>query len=125
MKTSDKLTPLQKKVLFEKATEAPFSGEYDQHFEPGSYSCANCGQVLFDSEQKYDASCGWPAFTQAIEKNWVKETPDHSHGMERIEVTCSQCGGHLGHVFPDGPGPTFTRYCINSASLNFTPKKIR
>jgi peptide-methionine (R)-S-oxide reductase len=105
------------RVLRRKGTEAPFSGEYDHTFEPGTYRCAGCGAVLFDSDEKYDSGCGWPAFTAPAGEGAVDEEVDTSHGMVRTEVLCSACGGHLGHVFPDGPGPAGLRYCINSAAL--------
>ena len=111
------LTPEQYDVLRRKATEAPFTGEYDHVFEPGSYRCAGCGAELFASDAKYDSGCGWPAFTAPGGDEAVEEEVDVSHGMVRTEVLCASCGGHLGHVFPDGPGPTGLRYCINSAAL--------
>ena len=127
MKNNDdlkaKLTPEQYDVLVEKGTEAPFSGEYDSMFDRGSYSCAACGTELFDSETKFDAHCGWPSFYDA-KKGAVEFHNDDSLGMSRVEVTCANCGGHLGHVF-DGEGhatPTDQRYCINSVSLKFNKK---
>jgi len=111
------LSPDQYRVLREKETEAPFSGEYDHVVEPGTYRCAGCGAELFDSDAKYDSGCGWPAFSAPAAGEAVDEETDTSHGMVRTEVLCSNCGGHLGHVFPDGPRPTGLRYCINSAAL--------
>ena len=125
MKTEDwkkKLTPEQYRVLREKGTEAPFSGKYDQHFDKGEYHCAACGAKLFDSDTKYDAGCGWPSFFEANQTN-IETHADTSGGMRRIEVTCKNCGGHLGHVFDDGPKEkTGKRYCINSLSLDFQAK---
>ena len=111
------LTAEQYRVLREKGTEAPFSGEYDHVFDPGTYRCAGCGAELFSSETKYDSGCGWPAFYAAAGDEAIDEETDTSYGMIRTEVTCASCGGHLGHVFPDGPEPTGIRYCINSAAL--------
>ncbi len=118
------LTPDQFAVLREKNTEAPFSGEYDGLYADGVYACAACGQVLFDSKTKFDAQCGWPSFYDA-KPGAVAFHDDRSHGMERVEVTCANCGGHLGHLF-EGEGfatPTDKRYCVNSLSLKFTPDK--
>jgi peptide-methionine (R)-S-oxide reductase len=106
-------------VLREKGTERPFTGLYNAHTENGKYSCAGCGSVLFDSDHKFDSGCGWPSFDRPIEKGAVKETFDKTHGMMRTEITCNNCGGHLGHVFLDGPTDTQQRYCINSVSLKF------
>ena len=113
------LSPEQSRVLREKGTEAPYTGEYDHVFEPGTYTCAGCGAELFESDTKYDSGCGWPAFSAPSGE--VDEETDSSHGMVRTEVLCASCGGHLGHVFPDGPHPTGLRYCINSAALKLDP----
>jgi len=112
------LNPEQFRVLREKGTEAAFSGEYDHVFEPGTYRCAGCGTELFHSDTKYDSGCGWPAFSAPASGEAIDEETDSTFGMVRTEVMCSNCGGHLGHVFPDGPRPTRLRYCINSAALN-------
>jgi len=119
------LTPQQYHVLREKGTERPFSGALTQNHETGNYHCAGCGALLFLSGAKFDSGCGWPSFTIPADSKAVSEHEDDSFGMRRIEVTCSRCGGHLGHVFPDGPRPTGLRYCINSASLTFTREKDR
>jgi peptide-methionine (R)-S-oxide reductase len=113
------LTPEQYHVLVEKGTERPFTGEYDRHFEDGAYVCGACGTKLFESQNKYDAGCGWPSFDQAI-PGAVEFHEDNTLGVPRTEVTCATCGGHLGHVFPDGPKDTTgQRFCINSISLDF------
>lgn len=119
---NENLTPEQQDVLFNKATEAPFTGALLNNKENGEYTCANCGAVLFESGRKYDSGCGWPSFDEAI-AGAVTYTEDNSLGMNRTEITCSNCGGHLGHVFPDGPRETTgQRYCVNSLSLAFTKK---
>ncbi|MFY9228291.1 MAG: peptide-methionine (R)-S-oxide reductase MsrB [Candidatus Microsaccharimonas sp.] len=118
-----KLTDEQYDVLFNKATEAPFTGEYDQLFEKGTYACAACGTVLFDSGTKFDAHCGWPSFYDA-KPGTIVFHDDSTLGMKRTEVTCAHCGGHLGHVFEGEKlgTPTDQRYCINSLSLTFIPE---
>ncbi|QQR54931.1 peptide-methionine (R)-S-oxide reductase MsrB [Candidatus Peregrinibacteria bacterium] len=118
-----RLTAEQYRVTQEKGTEAPFTGEYDRVFTPGTYQCVVCGSPLFVSDHKFDAGCGWPSFDRSADKNAVTEHEDSSHGMRRTEVVCTQCGAHLGHVFNDGPREsTGLRYCINSASLKLNPK---
>lgn len=113
-----KLSPEQYRIMREKGTEAPFSGQYYMLNENGTYSCAACGNLLFDSKHKFFSSCGWPSFDDALPGS-VKLIPDFSHGLTRTEVICSRCGSHLGHIFPDGPTDTGERFCINSLALNF------
>ena len=118
------LTEEQYVVLRKKGTEPAFSGKYWDHKGVGSYRCAGCGTELFTSEGKYDSHCGWPSFTAPAAAENVAEEQDRTHGMVRTEVLCSSCGGHLGHVFPDGPAPAGLCYCINSASIEFDDKDV-
>ncbi|MFV8226862.1 peptide-methionine (R)-S-oxide reductase MsrB [Christiangramia aquimixticola] len=114
----EQLSPEQYRILRQKGTEAPHTGKYNMHFEQGEYKCAGCGEKLFDSNSKFDSGCGWPSFDEAIEGK-VEYVQDRTFGMIRTEILCSNCGGHLGHVFDDGPTETGQRYCVNSASIDF------
>ncbi|MEN7537708.1 peptide-methionine (R)-S-oxide reductase MsrB [Aurantiacibacter flavus] len=119
----ERLSPEQYHVLREGGTERAFTGQYEKNKMAGEYVCAACGLPLFESDDKYDSGSGWPSFTAPASADAVEEHRDMSHGMVRTEVTCARCSGHLGHVFPDGPGPDGLRYCINSASLDFNPEE--
>lgn len=117
----EKLGPERFRILRQAGTEAPWSGALLSNKAAGDYVCAGCGAPLFESDTKYDSGSGWPSFTAPVADEAVANIEDFSHGMHRVEVRCARCQGHLGHVFPDGPGPEGLRYCINSASLDFVP----
>ena len=114
----EQLSEEQYRILRTKGTEAPHTGKYNLHFENGKYKCAGCGNVLFESEAKFNSNCGWPSFDQSVEGS-IEYVKDTSFGMIRTEILCSNCGGHIGHVFDDGPTETGQRYCVNSASIEF------
>ncbi|MBL7766051.1 MAG: peptide-methionine (R)-S-oxide reductase MsrB [Chitinophagaceae bacterium] len=116
------LDPKVYDIARNKGTEYAFSGQYWNHYETGVYHCAACGNPLFKSDGKFESSCGWPSFFEPIREGSVKYADDHSHGMNRIEVMCGRCDAHLGHIFDDGPPPTYKRYCINSVILQFEKK---
>ncbi len=117
----EQLTDDEYHVLREAGTEPPFSGEYVDHKGDGTYACVGCGATLFDADTKFESGCGWPSFSD-VDDDRIETRPDNSHGMRRTEVLCAECGGHLGHVFEDGPDPTGERYCMNSVALEFDPE---
>jgi len=126
MKVKEELTEEQRKVMLEGATEAPFTGHLLHNNKSGDYTCANCGAKLFDSDTKFESGSGWPSFNNPASTKAVKLKEDNSHGMQRVEVTCANCGIHLGHVFKDAPDqPTGMRFCINSCTLDFKPEAKR
>jgi len=117
----ERLTEKEFKVLREKGTEPPHSGKYNTHFEGGKYKCKGCGELLFDSESKFESNCGWPSFDSSVEGS-IEYIKDTNFGMQRIEILCSNCGGHIGHIFDDGPTESGKRYCVNSLSIDFKNK---
>ena len=119
-----KLSPEQYYILREKGTEKPFSGEFTFTKDKGTYKCAGCGEALFSDDMKFESHCGWPSFDKEIAGGKIIQTEDNTHGMKRTEITCAKCGGHLGHIFDDGPTETGKRYCVNSGSLSFEPQKV-
>ena len=121
-KLQKELTPLEYNVCLNHGTESPFQNEFHDSKSVGTYTCKCCATPLFTSEAKFDSGTGWPSYFQPITDDCIEEIVDDTLGMRRVEVRCAACGSHLGHVFPDGPAPTYQRYCINSASLNFTEK---
>ncbi len=118
MKNKNELSEEQKRILINKGTEPPFSGKYNLHFEDGVYKCAGCDEPLFESDMKFESNCGWPSFDESITGK-ISYKKDRSLGMIRTEILCANCGGHLGHIFDDGPTDTGQRYCVNSLSLQF------
>ena len=121
MKNKNNLSKEQERVLVNKGTEPPFSGKYNLHFDNGVYKCAGCDEPLFESNMKFESNCGWPSFDKSIEGK-VSYKKDNTMGMIRTEILCANCGGHLGHIFDDGPTETGQRYCVNSLSLDFEDK---
>ena len=118
----NELSEEEYRILREKGTERAFTGKYNDHYDKGVYTCKGCGEDLFTSDQKFNSGCGWPSFDGEVGENSVYKQMDTSHGMRRIEIMCNKCGGHLGHIFNDGPTETGLRYCVNSASIDFKDK---